>query len=42
MLIHSIESVVIDWTHQIQEVLSKDCSRPLLDGLNPGSLVEVE
>jgi len=39
---HSIESVVIDWSHQIQEVLKKDSSQPILDGLNPGPLVEVE
>ena len=42
ILIHSIESVVIDWSHQIQEVLKKDSSQPLLDGLNPGPLVEIE
>ena len=41
-LIHSIESVVIDWSHQIQEVLKKDSSQPLLEGQNPGPLVEVE
>jgi dynein heavy chain, axonemal len=39
---HSVESVVIDWSHQIQEVLKKDSSQPILDGLNPGPLVEVE
>lgn len=42
MLIHSIESVVIDWSHQIQQVLKKDSSQPLLDGLVPGPLVEIE
>ena len=42
ILVHSIESVVIDWTHQIQEVLKKDSSQPILDGLNPGPLVEIE
>jgi hypothetical protein len=41
-LIHAIESVVIDWSHQIQEVLKKDSSQPLLEGLNPGPLVEIE
>jgi dynein heavy chain len=41
-LIHSIESVIIDWSHQIQEVLKKDSSQPLLEGLNPGPLVEIE
>ena len=39
---HSVESVVIDWSHQIQEVLKKDSSQPILDGLNPGPLVEIE
>jgi dynein heavy chain len=33
---------VIDWSHQIQEVFKKDSSQPLLDGLNPGPLVEIE
>jgi len=42
ILVHSIESIVIDWSHQIQEVLKKDSSQPLLEGLNPGPLVEVE
>lgn len=42
ILVHSIESVVIDWSHQIQEVLKKDSSQPLLEGLNPGPLVEIE
>jgi dynein heavy chain len=41
-LIHSIETVVIDWSHQIEEVLKKDSSQPILDGLNPGPLVEIE
>jgi dynein heavy chain len=41
-LIHAIESVVIDWSHQIQQVLKKDSSQPLLEGLNPGPQVEIE
>ncbi len=41
-LIHSIETVVIDWSHQIEEVLKKDSSQPILDGLSPGPLVEIE
>lgn len=41
-MIHAIESVVIDWSNQIQDVLKKDSSQPLLDGLNPGPSVEVE
>lgn len=41
-LMHSIESVVIDWSSQIHEVLKKDSSQALLDGLNPDPFVEVE
>ena len=41
-MIHSIESVVIDWSHQIQQVLKKDSSQPLLEGLNPGPMVEID
>ena len=41
-LIHSIESVVIEWSHQIQDVLKKDSSQPILEGLNPTPLVELE
>ncbi len=41
-LIHAIESVVIDWTHQIRDVLKKDSAQPLLEGLNPSPMVEIE
>lgn len=41
-LVHSIESVIIEWSHQIQDVLKKDSAQPLLEGLNPGPLVEIE
>ncbi|XP_014668470.1 PREDICTED: LOW QUALITY PROTEIN: dynein beta chain, ciliary-like [Priapulus caudatus] len=41
-LIHAIETVVIDWTHQIRDVLKRDSSQPLLEGLDPGPHVEVE
>jgi len=41
-LVHAIESVVIEWTHQIREVLKKDSSQPLLEGLNPIPYVEME
>jgi len=34
--------VVIDWSNQIHEFLKKDSSQPILDGLNPGPLVEIE
>ena len=41
-LIHAIESVIIDWTHQIRDVLKKDSAQPLLEGLNPTPMVEIE
>uniref|UniRef100_A0AAR2IP24 Dynein heavy chain 9, axonemal n=1 Tax=Pygocentrus nattereri TaxID=42514 RepID=A0AAR2IP24_PYGNA len=34
-IIHSIESMVIEWSHQIHEVLKRDSSEPLLEGKNP-------
>ena len=39
---HAIESMVIEWTHQIQDVLKKDSAQPLLEGLNPTPFVELE
>jgi len=42
VLTHSIETVVIEWSHQIHQVLKKDSSQPLIEGLNPGPLVEIE
>ena len=41
-LIHAIESVIIDWTHQIKTVLKRDSAQPLLEGHNPGPLVELD
>jgi dynein heavy chain len=41
-IIHSIESVVIDWCHQVRDVLQKNSAQALLEGKNPGPLVEVE
>ncbi|VDI07166.1 dynein heavy chain, axonemal [Mytilus galloprovincialis] len=41
-IVHAIETVVIDWTHQIREVLKKDSAQPLLEGLNPTPFVEIE
>uniref|UniRef100_A0A8D0H5U7 Dynein axonemal heavy chain 17 n=1 Tax=Sphenodon punctatus TaxID=8508 RepID=A0A8D0H5U7_SPHPU len=41
-LLHSIETIIIDWSHQIRDVLSKDSAQPLLDGLNPLPRVEFE
>ena len=39
---HAIETVIIEWTHQIRDVLKKDSAQPLLDGLNPTPFVELE
>ncbi|XP_023565616.1 dynein heavy chain 11, axonemal [Octodon degus] len=33
-LLHEIESVVIKWSHQIQEVVGRDSAQPLLNGLH--------
>jgi dynein heavy chain len=41
-LIHTMETVVIEWSHQIQGVLKKSSAQLLLDGKNPGPLVEVD
>lgn len=34
-IIHSVESAVIGWSHQIRAVLEKDSSEALLEGRNP-------
>lgn len=34
-IIHSLESAVIEWSHQIRDVLKKDSSEALLEGKNP-------
>jgi dynein heavy chain len=41
-LVHAVESVVIEWSHQIREVLKKDSAQPLLDGLDPLPSTEIE
>ncbi|KAJ3128700.1 hypothetical protein HK098_003691 [Nowakowskiella sp. JEL0407] len=40
--LHTLESAVIDWTHQIKEVIKSNSAAPLEEGLNPGPLVEIE
>ncbi|GCC24108.1 hypothetical protein chiPu_0002508 [Chiloscyllium punctatum] len=40
--LHAIESVVIDWTHQVKDVLNKDSAQALLDGLNPLPREEID
>ncbi|NXH32764.1 DYH9 protein, partial [Myiagra hebetior] len=41
-LVHATESAIIDWSHQIQRVLKKESSEPLLRGSNPNPKVELE
>ncbi|NIG60331.1 dynein heavy chain 17, axonemal [Pontoporia blainvillei] len=41
-LLHAIETIVIDWSRQIRDVLSKDSAQALLDGLHPLPRVEFE
>ncbi|XP_048655651.1 dynein axonemal heavy chain 11 isoform X1 [Marmota marmota marmota] len=33
-ILHAVESVVINWSHQIQEIVEKDSMQPLLNGLH--------
>lgn len=37
-----VEGVVIEWSHQVQGVLKKSSAQPLLQGKNPGPLVEID
>jgi dynein heavy chain len=41
-MIHAIETVVIDWVRQLRDLLKKDPSQALLDGLNPTPSVEIK
>jgi dynein heavy chain len=41
-VVHQIESAVIEWAHQVRDVLKKDSAQPLIEGLNPGALVELD
>ncbi|XP_078609718.1 dynein beta chain, ciliary-like isoform X2 [Branchiostoma floridae x Branchiostoma japonicum] len=41
-LLHSVESVIIDWSHQIRDVLRRDSAQPLLAGQNPLPYVELD
>lgn len=40
-VVHAFESVVIDWTYQINDVLKKDSSQPILEGKFPTPKFEV-
>ena len=41
-VLHQLESAVIDWTHQIKSVIKSNSAQPLLEGLEPGPLVECD
>ncbi|KAM6469113.1 dynein axonemal heavy chain 9 [Liasis olivaceus] len=41
-IIHAIESAVIEWTHQIQNVLKRESSELLLQGKDPHPKMELE
>lgn len=41
-ILHTLESAVIDWTHQIKEVIKSNSAAPLEEGLNPGPMVEID
>ena len=41
-LVHAIETVIIEWTHQIRDVLKRDSAQPVLEGLNPTPFVEIK
>lgn len=41
-LVHAIESVVIEWCHQIRDVLKKSSAQPLLEGKNPKPQAEID
>ena len=34
--------MVIEWSHQIRDVLKQESAQPLLEGLHPGPIVEIE
>ncbi|MEE6466363.1 hypothetical protein FKM82_006924 [Ascaphus truei] len=39
--LHTFESMVIKWSYQIRDVVERDSSQPLLQGLNPGPETEL-
>lgn len=41
-VIHAVESVVIEWSHQIRGVLKKTSAQPLLDGKFPWPIAELD
>uniref|UniRef100_A0A8C3EQ44 Dynein axonemal heavy chain 17 n=1 Tax=Corvus moneduloides TaxID=1196302 RepID=A0A8C3EQ44_CORMO len=41
-VLHSIETVVIEWFQQVEEIFSQNSAQPLLEGLHPLPRVEFE
>jgi dynein heavy chain len=41
-ILHTLENAVIDWTHQIKEVIKSSSAAPLEEGLHPGPMVEID
>ncbi|ESO12478.1 hypothetical protein HELRODRAFT_155577 [Helobdella robusta] len=41
-LVHDMETLVIEWSNQIYEVLQKESDEPLIENLNPTPYVEIE
>ncbi|KFP53735.1 Dynein heavy chain 17, axonemal, partial [Cathartes aura] len=41
-VLHAIETIIIEWSHQIRDILSKDSAQPLLEGLHPLPRTEFE
>uniref|UniRef100_A0A8C8AZP1 Dynein axonemal heavy chain 17 n=1 Tax=Otus sunia TaxID=257818 RepID=A0A8C8AZP1_9STRI len=41
-VLYATETVVIEWCHQIRDILSKDSAQPLLEGLHPLPRTELE
>ncbi|XP_015280365.1 PREDICTED: dynein heavy chain 9, axonemal-like, partial [Gekko japonicus] len=41
-IVHAIESAVIEWSYQVQKVLKRESSEPLLEGQDPNPKVELE
>ena len=40
--LHTLENAVIEWTHQIKDVIKSQSAAPLDEGLNPGPAVELD
>ena len=41
-VLHTLESIVIEWSHQVRDVLIRDSSEPLAQGLSPLPSTEIK